>query len=1096
MRPALALMLAALPFTATLGAACSDQSLGRFNAEPQAAITSHSDGEDVLEGYEITVRGSVSDADDSEGSLSVTWYLGDEVACDATAPADDGTTTCTLAPTADQGKITLEVRDPDNAAGSDSVTLTVVPTEAPVATILDPTADGHYYSDEKLSFQGLVSDAEDDPTELTVQWQSDIDGTLSLDGAPDSSGLWTTSGYLSAGQHALTLTVTDQSGKTGADQVIVDVGQPNSAPSCAVTSPEDGGRGQEGDELLLQGTAGDVDQDADTLTYTWESSIDGELATGSPTSDGGIQVAVSTLSLGAHVLTLSVTDELGETCTDSVAWTIGNPPSVQIDQPVSGSTVNEGETVVFVGTVSDDVDSPDSLALSWASDLDGEWSTASADSSGTAAATTDSLSPGVHIVTLSATDSDGAVATDSITLTINQAPTAPVVSISPADPTTTDDLGVVIDTDATDPEGDALSYRTTWFRDGVEATDWTETTVDSDATARGQTWTVEVVAQDGLTEGPPGTADVTIGNTAPTLDSLSLSPATVYTDDTLTASASASDVDGDSVSVSYAWYVNGSLAGSGSSLSGTSAFDKGDEVEVVATPSDGTDEGDPLTSSTLTVQNSPPTVTRVSLSPTTVTTDDTITATVESSDDDGDTVSLTYDWTVNGSPVSETGSSLDGTTWFSSGDEIQVTVTPDDGEDEGSPVTSGTVTVGGSAPVVTSISLSPSAVYTNTTVSASVSTSDADGDPVSLSYQWYVDGSAVSATGSSLDGTTWFDKGQDVRVRVTPSDASGSGTAVDSDTITVLNSTPAVTGITLSPTSVYTDDTVTASVTATDDDGDSLSLSYDWFVNGTSTGATGSSLSGATWFDKHDTVSVQVTPSDGEATGSAVDSGSLTVLNSPPSAPAVAIDPTAPYEADSLWCEVLTDATDADGDAIDYGFSWDVDGAAFTSTTTTTWPDDTVPPDVTLTDETWTCTAMADDGEDLGGSDSDTVTIASATVDYTGLYNLDTGIDWSCAYGLVSLSFDSWYIVDSYPDVTVTSTSSAQPGTMVGTFPTSTTVAALREITGTCTETYQVSGTFTDANTFEGTLDVIFTGTTSRSCLDCTAVSFDFVSRR
>ena len=152
-----------------------DNTLKTFNSEPSAEITSHSDGDEVLEGYTETFRGAVSDPDDSAADLTATWYLDDAVLCESAAPDADGISTCEAVIPADATEITREAQDPDNAAGSDQVTLSVVPTEAPDAEITAPAADGIYYSDQKITFSGIVSDGEDAATELSVAWESDLD---------------------------------------------------------------------------------------------------------------------------------------------------------------------------------------------------------------------------------------------------------------------------------------------------------------------------------------------------------------------------------------------------------------------------------------------------------------------------------------------------------------------------------------------------------------------------------------------------------------------------------------------------------------------------------------------------------------------------------------------------------------------------------------------------------------------------------------------------------------------------------------------------------------------------------------------------------
>ena len=101
----------------------------------------------------------------------------------------------------------------------------------------------------------------------------------------------------------------------------------------------------------------------------------------------------------------------------------------------------------------------------------------------------------------------------------------------------------------------------------------------------------------------------------------------------------------------------------------------------------------------------------------------------------------------------------------------------------------------------------------------------------------------------------------------------------------------------------------------------------------------------------------------------------VTVLNSAPSAVGVAIDPALPLINQDLVCTVDTPSTDADGDTINYSFSWTVDGAAYTGATSTTWPKDTVPGTDTTENEVWECTATPSDGTASGASGTDSVTV-------------------------------------------------------------------------------------------------------------------------
>lgn len=71
-----------------------DVGVTKFNNEPEVKILSHQDGEEVFEGYPITLRGSVSDPNDSADNLVATWYSGSAELC-ATAPVTaDGDSSC------------------------------------------------------------------------------------------------------------------------------------------------------------------------------------------------------------------------------------------------------------------------------------------------------------------------------------------------------------------------------------------------------------------------------------------------------------------------------------------------------------------------------------------------------------------------------------------------------------------------------------------------------------------------------------------------------------------------------------------------------------------------------------------------------------------------------------------------------------------------------------------------------------------------------------------------------------------------------------------------------------------------------------------
>ena len=81
-----------------------------------------------------------------------------------------------------------------------------------------------------------------------------------------------------------------------------------------------------------------------------------------------------------------------------------------------------------------------------------------------------------------------------------------------------------------------------------------------------------------------------------------LSPSTVYTNDTITATAALSDLDGNqSLSANYEWFVEGVSVQNGTddTLSGVSHFDRDETVYVEVTAFDTMDYSSPQSSSIL-----------------------------------------------------------------------------------------------------------------------------------------------------------------------------------------------------------------------------------------------------------------------------------------------------------------------------------------------------------------------------------------------------------------------------------------------------------------------------------------------------------------
>ncbi len=568
--------------------------------------------------------------------------------------------------------------------------------------------------------------------------------------------------------------------------------------------------------------------------------------------------------------------------------------------------------------------------------------------------------------------------------------TPPVATVSlPVAPVVVDALTATVE--GSDLDGDTVTFTYAWTVDGVAAA-YTEATLPVGAVVRGETWEVTVTPSDDEAAGEPVTASVTIENDAPALVEVTLAPDPAREEDTLVATASgAEDADGDEVAVAWTWRVNGEVVpGVDTDVLTGEWFARGDEVEAEATPNDGFVDGPAVLSNAVTIENTPPIVAGASVSPSEAYELSVLTCVSTGwTDADGDAEAYATNWYVNDVLVS-TDATLDGAL-FDRDATVRCVLAPDDGLELGAAAESATLTVSNTPPTLAGATLSTTAPTEDDTLSVTLGlTVDDDGDRVDADYTWYVNGALVG-TASTL-GAAYFDRDDTVYVVVTPWDGTDAGAPVTSDVATVRNLAPVVASVVITPTSAKTNDVLTASATTSDRDGDTVDVTYRWYVDGVST-ATGATLDGAASFSKGQVVYVVATPDDGTDTGAALTSASITVANTAPAGLAVAISPASPVDPDApLVCAVTTAATDADGDALSYTFAWTRAGVAYAATTTTTRAGDTVPASSTSVGEAFVCTVTPSDGTLAGAPATATATI---TCDIDG----DGADDEACVGG-------------------------------------------------------------------------------------------------
>ncbi len=763
----------------------------------------------------------------------------------------------------------------------------VNPNTAPTITSVTITPSSPKTNDT-LTANVIANDAEGNSITYTYVWKKN--GTA-INGEIGSTLDLSKVGNGDKGDQ-ITVTVTANDGQLNSTPVTSSpVTIQNSAPVLAVSITPNTPKTNDTLSVSLD-TITDPDGDTVTPTYQWKKN--GTNITGAT----GASLNLATAGNGDRGDKISVvvtgSDGTTSTAVESAQVTIQN--STPVISSVTITPTNPGTNSTLTANVT-------------ATDADGDtinksyiWKKNGTTISGQTGATLDLSVAGNgdkgDQITVTVTADDGinsSAGTTSTAVTVgNTAPSISSVTITPSSPKTNDLLTANVT--ASDADNDTLTYSYVWKNNGSVLVGETGKTLNLATAAngdKGDQITVTVTANDGTANSTPVTSTaVTVGNTAPSISSVTITPTNPTTNSTLTANVTASDVDNDGLTYSYVWKKNGTViageTGSTLNLSVAGNGDKGDVITVTATANDGTASSTPVTSTGVTVGNSAPSISSVTITPANPNTNSTLTANVTSADADGDSRTFTYVWKKNGTTIAgETGSTLNLATAGNgdNGDSITVTVTANDGTTASTPVTSAPVTVGNSAPTITSVTITPNNPTTNSTLTANVVASDVDNDTLTYTYQWKKNGTAISGqVGASLDLSQVGNgsKGDSITVTVTANDGTSDSTPVTSAPVTIGNTAPSISSVTITPTSPKTNDTLTANVVASDADSDSLTYSYAWKKNGTViSGETGSTLdlSKAGNGDDGDSITVTVVVNDGSADSAPVTSNPVTINN-------------------------------------------------------------------------------------------------------------------------------------------------------------------------------------------------------------------------
>ncbi len=545
---------------------------------------------------------------------------------------------------------------------------------------------------------------------------------------------------------------------------------------------------------------------------------------------------------------------------------------------------------------------------------------------------------------------------------INTPPTAPEPAISPREAYRTDVLLAGLAAPSRDVDGDKLSYRFAFTRDGKPAgsSDGKEVT----GLKKGETYQLQAIANDGEADSAPGKGSITIKNSRPSAPGIAFEGLPLRRTDPLKVKVvePSVDPDGDAVRYSYAWLRDGKPEPklTGPELPALTAK-KGERWTVVVTPSDGQEDGPAARLETLAV-DSVPVAPEVALSPAEPKTGDAITAVIrkEASDADGDRLKYRYRFFVDGTPVAQP-PSQDGLPAFAARKKqlVTVEVRADDGE-QLSPAATAKATVLNTAPEAPKAVILPAEPRRTHLLQGALSapSSDADQDRLSYRFTFSKDGKKVA---SSADGreVAGIKKGEVYDLEVVANDGEADS-APAKVRATVKNSRPTAPVIAFETLPLRRIEPVKVRIAtaSTDADGDKVSYSYQWSRDGqVQKQLSGPELPAGT-AKKGERWSVAVTPNDGEENGPTA-SLEAVVADSAPTAPEVALSPAEPKTGDSLKAVIRKEAVDPDGDKLKYRYRFLVDGLVYSLDPAL----DTLPPFALHKKQQVVLEVVADDGE-------------------------------------------------------------------------------------------------------------------------------------